>query len=169
MVLRCCLTECARRKCDPSRAGGGILPGRPVAGRGDRAGLPGCPWCFRLARRICWRLIRAAALIPAVDLPPIAGPADVEHHPAPRPSAEQLPPHHFSGHRAPHDSMAAREPCRVGGDAGDIDLELGGVKKWAEQIGRKYERGECSRSARTDPVRPGARAKPSYGLPLLCP
>ena len=43
MVLRCCLIECARRKCDPSRAGGGILPGRPVAGPGDRAGLPGCP------------------------------------------------------------------------------------------------------------------------------
>ena len=49
----------------------------------------------------------AAALIPAVDLPPIAGPADVEHHPATRPSAKQLPPQHFSGHRAPHDSIAA--------------------------------------------------------------
>ena len=49
----------------------------------------------------------AAALIPAVDLPPIAGTADVEHHPATRPSAKQLPPPHFSGHRAPHDSIAA--------------------------------------------------------------
>ena len=48
----------------------------------------------------------AAALIPAVDLPPIAGTADVKHRPATRPSAKQLPPHHFSGH-APHDSIAA--------------------------------------------------------------
>ena len=52
----------------------------------------------------------AAALIPAVDLPPIAGTADVEHHPATRSSAKQLPPQHFSGHRAPHDSIAACEP-----------------------------------------------------------
>ena len=49
----------------------------------------------------------AAALIPAVDLPPVAGTADVEHHPATRPSAKQLPPQHFSGHRTPHDSIAA--------------------------------------------------------------
>ena len=46
------------------------------------------------------------ALIPAVDLPPIAGPADVKHRPATRASAKQLPSHHFSGH-APHDSIAA--------------------------------------------------------------
>ena len=49
----------------------------------------------------------AAALIPAVDLPPIAGTADVKHHPAT--SAKHLSPQHFSGH-APHDSIAACEP-----------------------------------------------------------
>ncbi len=51
----------------------------------------------------------AAALIPAVDLPPIAGTADVKHHPATRPSVKQLPPQHFSGH-IPHDSIA---PCEL--------------------------------------------------------
>ena len=40
----------------------------------------------------------AAALIPAVDLPPVAGTADVKHRPATRPPAKHLPPHHFSGH-----------------------------------------------------------------------
>ncbi len=49
----------------------------------------------------------AAALIPAVDLPPIAGTADVKHHPAT--SAKHLSPQHFSGH-TPHDSIAACEP-----------------------------------------------------------
>ena len=48
----------------------------------------------------------AAALIPAVDLPPIAGIADVKNRPATRPSAKQLSPHHFSGH-ALHDPVAA--------------------------------------------------------------
>ena len=84
----------------------------------------------------------ASAPLPAVDLPPVAGMADVEHHSATRPSAKQLDPCHFAGH-TPHDSIAACEPCRVGGDAGDIDLELGGVREWAERIGRKYERGNA--------------------------
>ena len=57
----------------------------------------------------------AAALLPAVHLPPIAGAADVKHHPATRPSAKQLDPCHFAGH-TPHDSIAACEPCRVGGE-----------------------------------------------------
>ena len=48
----------------------------------------------------------AAALIPAVGLPPVAGTADVKHHPATRPSTEQLSKHHFLGHRTPHDSIA---------------------------------------------------------------
>ena len=82
----------------------------------------------------------AAALIPAVDLPPIAGTADVKHRPATRPSAKQLPPHHFSGHRAPHDSIAACEQWDVAADAGGIDLKLGSVREWAERIGRKHER-----------------------------
>ena len=81
----------------------------------------------------------ASAPLPAVDLPPVAGMADVEHHSATRPSAKQLDPCHFAGH-TPHDSIAACEPCRVGGDAGGIDLGLGGVGEWVEQIGRKYER-----------------------------
>ena len=51
----------------------------------------------------------ASALIPAVDLPPVAGAADVKHRPATRPPAKQLPPQHFSGH-APHDSIATCEP-----------------------------------------------------------
>ena len=42
-----------------------------------------------------------SAPVPAVDLPPIAGTADVEHRPATRPAAEQPPQHHFSGHRSP--------------------------------------------------------------------
>ena len=67
----------------------------------------------------------AAAPLSAVDLPPVAAPADVEHRPATRASAKQPDPCHFAGH-TPHDSTAACEPCRVGGDAGDIDLELGG-------------------------------------------
>ena len=50
-----------------------------------------------------------SASVAAVDLPPVAGTADVKHHPATRPSAKQLPPQHFSGH-APHDSIAACEP-----------------------------------------------------------
>ena len=56
-----------------------------------------------------------SASVAAVDLPPVAETADVKHRPAPRPSAKQLPPQHFSGH-APHDSIAACEPCRVGGE-----------------------------------------------------
>ena len=70
----------------------------------------------------------AAAPLSAVDLPPVAAPADGEHRPATRASAKQLVPSHFAGH-TPHDSIAACEPCRVGGAAGDIDLELGGVKE----------------------------------------
>ena len=81
----------------------------------------------------------AAALLPAVDLPPIAGTADVKHQPATRPSARQLSPHHFSGHRTPRDSIAACEQWRVGVDAWGIDLRLGGVREWAERIGRKHE------------------------------
>ena len=81
----------------------------------------------------------ASAPLSAVDLPPVAAPADVKHRPATRASAKQPEPCHFAGH-TPHDSIAACEPCRVGGDAGDIDLELGGVGEWAERIGRKYER-----------------------------
>ena len=50
-----------------------------------------------------------SASVAAVDLPPVAGTADVKHRPATRPSAKQLPPQHFSGH-APHDSIAAWEP-----------------------------------------------------------
>ena len=82
----------------------------------------------------------AAAPLSAVDLPPVAAPADVEHRPATRASAKQLDPCHFAGH-TPHDSIAACEPCRVGGDAGGIDSGLGDVRKWADRIGRKYERG----------------------------
>ena len=44
----------------------------------------------------------ASAPIPAVGLPSIAALADVKHHPATRPSADQLPKHHFLGHRTPH-------------------------------------------------------------------
>ena len=47
----------------------------------------------------------AAALLPAVDLPPIAGTADVKHRPATRASAKQLVPSHL-GH-TPHDFIAA--------------------------------------------------------------
>ena len=68
----------------------------------------------------------AAAPLSAVDLPPVAASADGEHRPATRASAKQPDPCHFAGH-TPHDSIAACEPCRVGGDAGDIDLGLGGV------------------------------------------
>ena len=46
----------------------------------------------------------AAALIPAVHLPPVAAPADVKYLPASRPPAKQLVPSHL-GH-APHDSTA---------------------------------------------------------------
>ena len=42
-----------------------------------------------------------SAPVPAVDLPPVAGIADVEHRPATRPATEQPPQHHFSGHRSP--------------------------------------------------------------------
>ena len=57
----------------------------------------------------------AAAPLSAVDLPPVAASADVKHRPATRPSAKQLDPCHFAGH-TPHDSIAAGEPCRVGGE-----------------------------------------------------
>ena len=70
----------------------------------------------------------AAALLPAVHLPPVAASTDVKPHPAIRPSAKQLDPCHFAGH-TPHDSIAACEPCRVGGDAGGIDLGSGGVRE----------------------------------------
>ncbi len=50
-----------------------------------------------------------SASVAAVDLPPVAGTADVKYRPATRPSAKQLPPQHFAGH-APHDSIAACEP-----------------------------------------------------------
>ena len=50
-----------------------------------------------------------AAPLPAVDLSPVAGIADVKHRPATRPSAKQLSPQHFSGH-TPHDSIADCEP-----------------------------------------------------------
>ena len=68
----------------------------------------------------------ASAPLSAVDLPPVAAPADVKHRPATRASAKQPEPCHFAGH-IPHDSIAACEPCRVGGDAGGIALRLGGV------------------------------------------
>ena len=47
----------------------------------------------------------AAAPLSAVDLPPVAAPADGEHRPATRPSAKQLVPSHL-GH-TPHDFIAA--------------------------------------------------------------
>ena len=81
----------------------------------------------------------AAAPLSAVDLPPVAASADVKHRPPTRASAKQLDPCHFAGH-TPHDSIAACEPCRVGGDAGSIDLGLGGVGEWADGIGGTYER-----------------------------
>ena len=81
----------------------------------------------------------ASAPLSAVDLPPVAASADVKPHSATRPSAKQLDPCPFAGH-TPHDSIAACEPCRVGGDAGGIDLGSGGVREWAERIGRKHER-----------------------------
>ena len=59
----------------------------------------------------------ASAPLSAVDLPPVAASADVKPHSATRPSAKQLDPCHFAGH-TPHDSMAACEPCRVGGAPG---------------------------------------------------
>ena len=37
-------------------------------------------------------------------------------------------------------SIKSEKPCRVGGDAGGIDLGLGEVREWAERIGRKHER-----------------------------
>ena len=80
----------------------------------------------------------ASAPLSAVDLPPVAASADVKPHSATRPSAKQLDPCHFAGH-TPHDSIAACEPCRVGGDTGGIDLGLGGVGEWTERIGRKHE------------------------------
>ena len=80
----------------------------------------------------------ASAPLSAVDLPPVAASADVKPHSATRPSAKQLDLCHFAGH-TPHDSIAACEPCRVGGDAGGIDLGLGGVGEWTERIGRKHE------------------------------
>ena len=83
----------------------------------------------------------ASALLPAVDLPPIAGTADVKHHPATRPSAKRLPPQHFSGHTL-HDSLAACEPWRVGGDAWGLDLGLGGVGKWADWLEESRGRDE---------------------------
>ena len=43
----------------------------------------------------------AAAPLSAVDLPPVAGTADVEHGLAPRPPARQLDPQHLSGQRIP--------------------------------------------------------------------
>ena len=73
----------------------------------------------------------ASAPLSAVDLPPVAASADVNPHSATRPSAKQLDPCHFAGH-TPHDSIAACEPCRVGGDAGGIDLGLGGGGEWAD-------------------------------------
>ena len=76
----------------------------------------------------------AAAPFSAVDLPPVAGTTDVEPHSATRASAKQLDPCHFAGH-TPHDSIAACEPCRVGGDAGGIDLGLRGVGEWANGLG----------------------------------
>ena len=40
----------------------------------------------------------AAAPLSAVDLPPVAASADVEHRPATRASAKQPEPSHFAGH-----------------------------------------------------------------------
>ena len=41
-----------------------------------------------------------AAAIPTVGLPPVAGPTEEEHRPAPRPAAPHRAPRHGSGHRA---------------------------------------------------------------------
>ena len=43
----------------------------------------------------------AAAPLSAVDLPPVAGTADVEHGLAPRPPARHLDPQHLSDRRIP--------------------------------------------------------------------
>ena len=74
----------------------------------------------------------AAALIPAVDLPPIAGTADVKHRPATRPSAKQLPPDHFSGH-APHDSNSRLRTVGCG------------RRRWGDRL-KIRERGRMGRT-----------------------
>ena len=91
----------------------------------------------------------AAAPLSAVDLPPIAGAADVKPHPATRPSAKQLDPCHFAGH-TPHDSIAACEPCGVGGDAWGLDLFPGGVREWAEDYERVQGEIRCPSRVRNN-------------------
>ena len=44
---------------------------------------------------------------------------------------------------------------------------LGVVREWAERIGRKYERGECSQAAQTDRIARGHQRTGPVGLPLL--
>ena len=92
----------------------------------------------------------AAAPLSAVDLPPIAGIADVKHRPAPRSTTKQLSPHHFSGHRTPHDSITACEPCRVGGDAWGLDLFPGGVREWVEDYERVQGEIRCPNRVRNN-------------------
>ena len=67
--------------------------------------------------------------------PPVAGIADVKHHPATRPSTEQLSKHHFSSHRTParFHSRLRTVRCwrrRLWG----IDLGLEDVGEWADGL-----------------------------------
>ena len=46
---------------------------------------------------------------------------------------------------------------------------LGGVREWAERIGRKYERGECSLAAQTDRITRGHQREGRARLSCRCP
>ena len=100
-----------------------------------------------------------AAAIPTVGLPPVAGPTDVEHRPAPRPSAPHRSPHHGSGHR-PCTPRRLRMVRRRRGATGETDRTAG------EDAGARPG-GRRSRTHGSRRLRDRKKSRPS-GMARIC-
>ena len=98
-----------------------------------------------------------AAVIPTVGLPPVAGPTEGEHRPAPRPAAPHRAPRHGSGHR-PGTPRRLRRVRRRRGVTGETDRPA-----WADGgarpgVRRSRTHGSRRRRDRT-PSRASGRAR----------
>ena len=98
-----------------------------------------------------------AAVIPTVGLPPVAGPTEREHRPAPRPAAPHRAPRHGSGHR-PGTPPRLRRVRRRRGVTGETDRPAGA--DGGARPGVRRSRTHGSRRLRDRrPSRPSGRAR----------